>query len=106
MNGGTNSDFAFKTDEWGQTISNLTEANKAMNDTADEMRETVRNALLQAGLSGETAEALAEQYDREILSSVRQFDNDMKDYIAVNQKNLDAAEQMSQETNRIANTSL
>lgn len=106
MNGGSNSDFAFRTDDWEQTISVLQEANKAMNDTADEMRETVKNTLLQAGLSGETAEALAEQYDREILSSVREFDNDMQEYINVNQKNLTAAQQMSDETKRIANTSL
>lgn len=103
---GSNADFAFESDEWLGTISNLQEAQKSMNDTAEAMKETVKNTLLQAGLSGETATALAETYDREILTSVRKFDDSMNEYIQANQTSESNAEQMSEETKRIANTSL
>ena len=97
-----NSDFSFKTDEWDAAITTLTDASQAMNDIADRMKDVVKNALLTGGLSGDTANVLSEKYDEEVLKSVRQFSDIINDYIEVNQKNLSAANDMAEETGRIA----
>ena len=97
-----NSDFSFVTDEWDAAITTLTDASQAMNDIADRMKDVVKNALLTAGLTGDTANILSEKYDQEVLSSVRQFSDIINDYIEVNQKNLSAANDMADATSRIA----
>ena len=98
------SDFSFKTDEWDSTITTLVDASNAMNEIADRMKEVVKNSLIGAGLSGDTANVLSEKYDDEVLRSVRQFSDILNDYIEVNQKNLTAANEMSEAANRIASS--
>lgn len=101
---GQNSDFSFVTDDWDSTITTLTDASTAMNDIADRMKDVVKNSLLVAGLSGDTANLLADKYDEEVLKSVRQFSDILNDYIEVNQKNLSAANEMSEAASRIASS--
>jgi methyl-accepting chemotaxis protein len=101
---GQNSDFSFVTDDWDSTITTLTDAATAMNDIADRMKDVVKNSLLVAGLSGDTANLLADKYDEEVLKSVRQFSDILNDYIEVNQKNLSAANEMSEAASRIASS--
>ena len=96
--------FRISGEEMGQTISMLKSAAEAMSDVADEMKETVKNVLLTSGLSGDTANTLAEMYDQDVLTSIRNFNDELNDYIAKNEAVYNAAQETSSTTNRIASS--
>ncbi len=96
--------FRISGEEMGQTISMLKSAAEAMNDVADEMKETVKNVLLTSGLSGDTANTLTEMYDQDVLTSIRNFNEELNEYIAKNETVYNAAQETSSATNRIASS--
>ena len=96
--------FRISGEEMGQTISMLKSADEAISDVADEMKETVKNVLLTSGLSGDTANTLAEMYDQDVLTSIRNFNDELNDYIAKNEAVYNAAQETSATTNRIASS--
>lgn len=94
--------FKISGEGMGQTIATLKQAAEAMSDVADEMKETVKNVLLTSGLSGDTANSLAEAYDNDVLKTIRQFNDELNDYIATNEQVYTDAEELSSKTNDIA----
>lgn len=94
--------FSISGEEMGQTIAMLKSAADSMSSVADEMKNTVTNVLLTGGLSGETANILAERYDQDVLSSIRQFQSELEDYIAKNETVYAAAQEASNAANKIA----
>ena len=97
-------DFEIKSEEMAQAIAMLKSAAESMSDVADEMKNTVKNVLITSGISGDTANTLAERYDQDVLATIRQFNEELNEYIAKNETVLGKAEDLSSETNRIANT--
>lgn len=95
-------DFGFETGAWEETISTLQSASADMKDFADEMKEIVKQSLLQAGMTGDTAEALSETYDAQVLSSVRIFEERVDEFIAQNQANKEQADELNAATMRVA----
>ena len=53
-------DFGYDTETWATANSYLESASNDIKAFDDEMTQIVKNSLLQAGFSGDTAEALAE----------------------------------------------
>lgn len=96
--------FRIEGEEMGQTIAMLKSAAEAMSDVADEMKETVKNVLLTSGLSGDTANSLAEVYDQDVLATIRQFNEELNEYIAKNEQVYSDAQETSSTTNRIASS--
>ena len=80
--------FEISGEEMGQIIAMLKSAAEAMTDVADEMKETVKNVLLTSGLSGDTANSLAEA----------------NDYIAKNETVYSDAQDLSSKTKDIASS--
>lgn len=102
--GGAQNDFSFETSNWGESIGALTSAHNDINEFADEMKDIVKQSLLQAGLSGDTAESLSETYDAEVLSSVRELDTNIQNFISQNQDNKDSADDLNAATLKVAQT--
>ncbi len=98
------SDFSFISDEWESANTALVDAANAMSDIADRMKDVVKNALLSAGLEGDTATLLSEKYDEEVLTSVRQFSDTLDEYNGINQKNFADANAMAERVNDIASS--
>lgn len=96
-------DFSFETGNWGEAISTLKSASQAMTEVADAMKQTVLNALLDGGLTGDTARVLSERYDADVLKSIRTFSDELQLFIAKNEANYQRAEELNAETTRIAN---
>lgn len=95
-------DFGFNSEIWAETISTLESALSDMREFADEMKKIVKESLLSAGLSGDTAEALSETYDVEVLSSVRDFEAKVDEFITQNQNNKDDADELNSATMKVA----
>ncbi len=96
--------FEISGEEMGQIIAMLKSAAEAMTDVADEMKETVKNVLLTSGLSGDTANSLAEAYDNDVLTTIRKFDEELNDYIAKNETVYSDAQDLSSKTKDIASS--
>ena len=96
--------FEISGEEMGQIIAMLKSAAEAMTDVADEMKETVKNVLLTSGLSGDTANSLAEAYDNDVLTTIRKFDEELTDYIAKNETVYSDAQDLSSKTKDIASS--
>ena len=98
------SDFSFVTDEWESANTTLIDADNAMSDIADSMKEVVKNSLLSACMDGYTAKLLSDKYDEEVLTSVRQFHDILSEFNEANQKNLTEARNMAEDVNNIASS--
>lgn len=95
-------DYEIHPEEWQTTIDNVTTAKQEMEDSAEEMRNIIKASLVGAGMTGEVADQLAEAYDREVLSSARQFADTVEQQIQTNKDNLEKYNTMQEEASSIA----
>lgn len=95
-------DFGMNTEAWGEVNGVLKTALDAIKDFADEMRNIVKQSLLQGGLNGDVAEQLAETYDIQVLSSYRTLENKFDEFIGQNEANKSLGEDMNDASMRVA----
>lgn len=94
--------MAYNASNLENTIASLQAKRNEMSSKMDDIKSTLRDNLLQAGMSGKTADALLDTMKREVDAPVEEYLTSAETFISQNQQAQEAFETGSQKTQSIA----
>lgn len=77
-------DIRWTQGEMETTISNLETQRNEMNDQMEQIKSSLRDQLLQTGMSGSVADALLETFQKEVVEPAEQYLETAMNYITEN----------------------